>query len=231
MTTRIVLRGIVPHLELGGYAAIEARTGEEAIDLTRDCNPSLVLLDILLPGIDGFETCLRIRAFSSVPILMLTGMGDPRDRVRGLDLGADDYLPKPFSHKELIARIRALLRRIGDGFSAAETGVEMFGEIAIDQRRRSVAVSGRPVDLTPMEYKLLLTLAENSGRVMEHREILGTAWGPGYRNDVSYLRVSVRRLRTKIESDPSAPRYLKTARRVGYVFRPPDDPPEDLEIT
>ena len=214
------MQGIVRHLEIGGYAALIARTGEEAIALAHDCNPALILLDILLPGINGFEACLKIREFSSVPILMLTGMGDPKDRVRGLNLGADDYLAKPFSQAELIARIRALLRRSGNGAAAGEPEQETFGAMSIDHRRHRVEVGGQPVKLTPMEFKLLQTLAENSGRVMEHRELLGTAWGPGYRNDLGYLRVTMRRLRTKIETDPSAPRYLKTARRVGYVFHP-----------
>ncbi len=212
------LRGISRHLELEGYGVLTARNGEDAIGLTRECDPALILLDVIMPGIDGFETCRRIRDFSFIPILMLTGMNDPRDRVRGLNIGADDYMPKPFTHDELIARVRALLRRSNGARSMDITGVETYGHIVLDTIRRSVTVDKARVELTPMEFRLLLTLARNAERVVGHRELLGTAWGPGYRDDVEHLRVCIRRLRTKIEPDPSEPKYLRTARRMGYIF-------------
>ena len=214
----LALNGFRHSLVASGYKVVTASRGAFAVGLVHDCRPDLVLLDVIMPDVDGYEVCRRIREFSAVPIIIVSGLSDPLDRVRGLKAGADDYVGKPYFFEELLARVRALLRRTRAGL-APKNGVSIeYGPLHIDRRAHAVTVRGEPVDLTPMEYKLLLTLAENAERVLDHGELLGTSWGPGYRRDVGYLRVYVRRLRMKLEEDPSRPEYLRTVPGVGYVF-------------
>jgi len=204
-----------------GCTVLPAYTGEEAVALAAEHRPDLIILDIALPGIDGFDVCARIREFTDAPILMLTAKDEEMDKVRGLELGADDYITKPFGHLELLARIRAVLRRAqmpqpisrGRQFSA--------GPIAMDFGRREVTVKGKPVRLTPTEFNLLQQLARHAGQVLPHETLLARVWGPEYRREMDYLKVYIRRLREKLETDPQNPQYILTEYGVGYWFRKP----------
>lgn len=199
-----------------------ARSGQEALQILDDWLADLVILDLVMTGLDGFAVCQQIRQQSTIPILVLSGRQADQDKVRALDLGADDYLTKPFSRDELMARVRALLRRARQSMSAAP--VLEDDRLRIDFGRRLVAVEGKEVRLTPTEYGLLEQLATNPGKLMTHSVLLQRVWGPEYRNELDYLRVFIRRLRRKIERDPSAPQYILTEPRAGYRFRSPDQP-------
>ena len=194
-----------------------ARSGQEALHVLEDWPADLIMLDLVMNGLDGFAVCQQIRQQSTVPILVLSGRQADQDKVRALDLGADDYLTKPFSRDELLARVRALLRRAHQHASPAP--VLEDGRIRIDFGRRLVAVDGQEVRLTPTEYGLLEQLAANPGKLMTHSVLLQRVWGPEYRNELDYLRVFIRRLRRKIERDPSEPQYILTEPRAGYRFR------------
>ncbi len=200
-----------------GYTILEARSGEEALETLRSERPDLVLLDINMPGISGLETCREIRSNSDVPIIMLTVRNTEKDKVHALDAGADDYVVKPFGVGELLARIRAALRRAG----AAEP-VPPFAssELQIDFERRKVTVKGRPVRLTPKEFELLRYLVANSGKPVSHRRLLQAVWGPDYGEETEYLRVFINQLRKKIEPDSRRPRYIHTDPWIGYRFDP-----------
>ncbi|HVC33647.1 MAG TPA: response regulator transcription factor [Chloroflexota bacterium] len=199
-----------------------AGSGQEALQILEDWPADLIVLDLVMTGLDGFAVCQQIRQQSTVPILVLSGRQADQDKVRALDLGADDYLTKPFSRDELLARVRALLRRARQATSAAP--VLEDGRIRIDFARRLVVVDGQEVRLTPTEYGLLEQLATNPGKLMTHSILLQRVWGPEYRNELDYLRVFIRRLRRKIESDPSEPQYIVTEPRAGYRFRSPHRP-------
>lgn len=218
-----VVRLVTEILEAIGYQVVAACNGESAIDMMALEQPDLVLLDILLgEGPDGYEVCRRIREFSDVPVIMLTAKAQDSDILQGFDAGADDYLIKPFNAKELVARVRAVLRRTkrpSDGVAA----VLLCGDLEIDFARHSVKVRGRPVSLTRTEYELLRQLALNANRVMEHERLLTEVWGPEYRNDVDYLRAYIRYLRSKLEADPSNPRYIVTLHGVGYMLACPEN--------
>lgn len=198
-----------------GYRVIEASSGAECLSLLRSSNPDLIVLDIMMPEMDGREVCQRIRSEENlIPILMLTARTQSRDIVAGLDCGADDYMPKPFDMDELLARVRALLRR---GQSTMRMRVVGDGEIVIDVQTRRVTVKGIPIDLTPTEYSLLAILAENAGNVVPHDTLLKSVWGPNSQHDQDYLKVYMWHLRRKIE--PAAgrnPRLLLTEWGVGY---------------
>jgi len=201
-----------------GYAVMEARSGEEALEKMRSERPDLVLLDMNMPGMGGLEVCREIRNFSDVPIVMLTVRNTEKDKVRALDAGADDYVVKPFSMEELLARIRAALRRA----TPAETVPPFVSpELQIDFERRRVSVKGKAVRLTPKEFELLRHLVANSGKPLSHRRLLQAVWGPDYGDETEYLRVFINQLRKKIEPDPSNPRYIRTDPWVGYRFEPP----------
>jgi two-component system KDP operon response regulator KdpE len=198
--------------------------GVSGVEALRERAPDLVLLDIRLPRQDGFETLRQIRLVSSVPVLIITACGDELDKVRGLEGGADDYVTKPFSHLELLARVKAVLRRaelppVGLDGSAYDDGY-----LLIDYARRLVQVNGAPIALTPTEYNLLAHLARNATFVLPHRLLLGKVWGEEYESETDYLRVYVRRLREKIERTPDAPEYIHTVRGVGYRFMPKPPP-------
>ena len=200
---------------------IGASGGEEALDVLGEEHPDLVLLDIAMPGMDGFETLKRIRELSDVPVIMLTAKDSVLDKVKGLELGADDYVTKPFDHLELLARVKAVLRRLDMPQPVSRAPSFSSGDLAIDFASRQVTVKGEPVALTAIEYKLLYHLVRNAGRVLPHETLLAKVWGREYTDEIDYLRVYMRRLRRKIEDDPDEPRYLLTERGVGYRFRAP----------
>jgi two-component system KDP operon response regulator KdpE len=196
----------------------EARTGEEAFEQVRTERPDLILLDVNMPGISGLETCREIRASSDIPIIMLTVRGTEHDKVQALDAGADDYVVKPFGSEELMARIRAGLRRVASTDSLAPF---VSNDLKIDFEKRSVLVKGEPVRLTPKEFDLLRHLVANQGKAQGHRRLLQAVWGPDYGEETEYLRVFINQLRKKIEPDPKKPRYIHTEPWVGYRFEPP----------
>ena len=200
---------------------ITAASGEEALSLVTGKSPDLIILDIRLPGIDGYEVCTRIREFSSTPIIMLTAKGEEREKVQGLRLGADDYITKPFGAEELVARVESVLRR--SNIPEVESPpILTVRELSIDFVQRKVTIEGQEVSLSPTEYRLLRCLAVNAGRVIVHEELQGNVWGPEYREHYEGLRVYIRRLRQKIEKDPENPAYILTKPGIGYMLAPPD---------
>ena len=211
-------RFIRMNLELEGYRVSEAASGMEALDKVREELPDLVLLDVMMPELDGFETLQHIRETSNVPVIMLTVKNEEEDKVRGLELGADDYVTKPFSPRELASRVKALLRRAEMPAPAEKTKLEIDDRLAIDFQRHEVWVDGESVKLRPTEYRLLYHLVNNAGWVMSHEVLLSKVWGPEYRDEVQYLRLYVNYLRQKIEIEPSQPQYILTERGVGYRF-------------
>jgi two-component system KDP operon response regulator KdpE len=213
-----MVRFVRMNLELEGYQVAQAGTGMEALEKVRDDLPDLVLLDVMMPEMDGFETLARLREISTVPVIMLTVKGDEEDRIRGLELGADDYVTKPFSPRELASRIRAVLRRAEMPSPVAKTTVEIDDHLQIDFRQREVIVDGKRIGLRPTEYRLLYHLVNNAGWVMTHEMLLSKVWGYEYRDESGLLRLYITYLRQKIEPDPSHPRYILTERGVGYRF-------------
>jgi len=213
-----VIRLVTEVLRTVGYDVIAASNGETAIEMTAMEQPALILLDIMFPqGPDGFEACRHIRQFSDVPIIMLTAMAKENDRLRGFDAGADDYLTKPFSAKELVARVRAVLRRTHQPDETITASLTC-GELDIKFARHSVKLSGKEVRLTRTEYSLLRQLALNPNRVMLHRDLLNAVWGQEYVDDIDYLRAYIRYLRMKLEKDSSNPKYIITSPGVGYML-------------
>jgi two-component system KDP operon response regulator KdpE len=206
------------NLDLEGYEVFEAENGMSALQRVRDDMPDLVLLDVMMPDLDGFETLARIREMSSVSVIMLTVKGDEDDRIKGLDLGADDYITKPFSPRELVSRIRAVLRRVEPPKTQTEEPLAIDDDLAIDFPRREVIVRGARIKLRPTEYRLLLHLVENAGWIVPQETLLAKVWGPEYRDDTQLLRLYINYLRKKIEPDPANPRYIFTERGVGYQF-------------
>ena len=200
---------------------LTANDGEKGLDLFFEEQPDVVILDVSLPEMNGFDVLRRIRQVSDVPVLMLTAKAEEMDKVKGLELGADDYITKPFSHLELFARIKAVLRRaeLPPPISAAPSFT--FGDLAVNFDSRTITLNGRPIKLTPTEYNLLYHLVRNAGRVLSHETLLAKVWGDEYRNDVDYLKVYVSRLRNKLEDDPERPHYILTERGLGYRFARP----------
>ncbi len=198
---------------------IGADNGETGLDLIEQEQPDVVLLDIAMPGMDGFETLRRIREFSDVPVIMLTAKDDVLDKVKGLELGADDYVTKPFDHLELLARVKALLRRLDMPQPTSRAPSFRSGELTVDFAAQEVRRRGEVVPLTATEYKLLYHLVRNAGRVLRHETLLAKVWGREYVDEIDYLRVYIRRLRRKLEEDPERPRQILTERGVGYRFR------------
>jgi two-component system KDP operon response regulator KdpE len=206
-----------------------AGAGEPGLDLVEQQKPDLVLLDIGLPDLDGYEVLRQIRAFSDVPVVMLTARDDTLDLVKGLELGADDYVTKPFNHLELLARVKAVLRRLD--MPAPATRVPSFrsSELEMDFARQEVRLAGQLVELTPTEYKLLYHLVRNAGYVLTHGTLLAKVWGREYVDEVDYLRVYVRRLREKLGDDPEHPRFIRTERGLGYRFLAASEPSSAAE--
>ncbi len=206
-------------MQWSGCQVVHAGDGATAVDLVESTSPDLVILDIGLPGMDGFEICRRIREFSDVPIIMLTVRDEEIDKVRGLELGADDYITKPFGHMELLARIKAVLRRAEMPLPTAAAADYEDGRLSISFGQRQVRVNGAPVKFTPTEYNLLYHLVRNAGQILPHDTLLAKVWGREYKGETDYLKVYIRRLREKIERDPQNPQLILTERGVGYRFR------------
>jgi len=207
---------------------IPAATGKRALELVEEAAPDLVLLDIGLPDIDGYEVLRQLREFSDVPVIMLTARDDTLDKVKGLELGADDYVTKPFNHLELLARVRAVLRRLDMPMPRSRAPSFRAGDLEMDFNIPEVRLQGEPVELTPTEYKLLYHLVRNAGRTLTHGTLLAKVWGREYVDEVDYLRVYVRRLREKLGDNPDHPRYIRTDRGLGYRFiLSPSEPPAE----
>jgi two-component system KDP operon response regulator KdpE len=213
-----MVRFVRMNLELEGYQVADAKDGMGALDKVRSELPDLVLLDVMMPEMDGFETLQRLREISTVPVIMLTVKGDEEDRIRGLELGADDYVTKPFSPRELASRIRAVLRRAEMPTPVAKTAIQIDDRLSVDFRQREVIVEGERIRLRPTEYRLLYHLVNNAGWVMTHEMLLSKVWGYEYRDETGLLRLYITYLRQKIEPDPGNPRYVFTERGVGYRF-------------
>jgi two-component system KDP operon response regulator KdpE len=212
------LKYVSANLRARGYDIVTASNGREALEAALKTQFDLVLLDLMMPGMDGFEVCQKLRQTSEVPIVILSARGQERDKVKALDMGADDYLTKPFGVEELLARVRAVLRR-GTPVAQAATQRANVGDLEVDFEGRRVRVKDAEVRLTPTEFNLLAFLVKNAGKVMSHRTILQSVWGPEYGQENDYLWAYVCRLRRKIESDPDNPKHLVTEAGVGYSFR------------
>jgi DNA-binding response OmpR family regulator len=213
------LRLLEANLRTEGYQIVTAQNGKEAIETFSAHPVDLILLDVMMPLMDGFTVCQRIRQYSNVPIIILTAKGEEQDRVRGLDVGADDYLVKPFSVMELLARVRAVLRRA----QVAETGQERYfthGNLCIDHARAEVWSDEHMVFLSATEYRLLLQFSHNIGKVLSAEDLLVSVWGQEYRSDKEILWVTIARLRQKVEDDPHAPRHIVTRSGLGYLMPP-----------
>ena len=207
------------NLEHDGFQVVEAHRGMEAVNELRTKMPDVVILDVMMPDIDGFEVLQLIRETSTVPVIMLTAKGEEDDRVRGLELGADDYVTKPFSPRELVSRVRAVLRRTEPANPASEGGTIVVDEhLKMDFGRREVKLDGELVKLRPTEYRLLYHLVQNAGWVLTYDQILAKVWGYEYRDEPHYVRLYVNYLRQKLEKDPANPIYILTERGVGYRF-------------
>lgn len=215
-----IVRMIRMNLEHDGFAVIEANTGEQGIEQIRTKMPNLIILDVMMPGIDGFETLSMIREFSQIPVILLTAKGEEEDRIHGLELGADDYVTKPFSPRELVSRVRAVLRRTeGVGPSGSSNDViQVDDRLKLDFGKREVWVEGKLVKLRPTEYRLLYHLVQNAGWVMTYDQLLAKVWGYEYHDETHYVRLYINYLRQKLEKDPANPKYILTERGVGYRF-------------
>jgi two-component system, OmpR family, KDP operon response regulator KdpE len=216
------------NLEVEGYRVVEAANGYEALDRLKQDLPDLVILDVMMPELDGFETLRRIRAVSNIPVIMLTVRNEESDRIRGLEIGADDYISKsPFSPRELLTRVKALLRRTFTPSPARKTTIVVDKDLTIDFSKREVWVRGEKVTLRPTEYRLLYHLVNNAGRLMTHETLLSRVWGHEYRDESHYLRLYITYLRQKLERDPAHPKYILTERGMGYRFRELEPPATD----
>jgi len=220
-----ILRFVRAELESDGYRVLVATSGRQAIDLHEAERPALVILDLIMPDMDGFDVLRRLRVAARTPVIVLTARASDIDKIRGLDLGADDYLTKPFNPEELAARIRAVLRRTRATGAIEPLNRFVTGDVEVDMDRRRVSVAGEDVSLSPTEWQLLANLISNAGRVILHEDLLGMTWGPEYRNDLQYLRVWVSRLRRKLGERPGRPSLIRTVPGVGYIIREaePDD--------
>ena len=213
-----MIRFIRMNLELEGYQVIEASDGLQALDQVRKHLPELVIMDVMMPKMDGFEALSLLREISTVPVILLTVKSDEEDRIRGLELGADDYVTKPFSPRELVTRVGAVLRRADWPAPPPRTVLTIDDRLSVDFNRHQVIVDGERIDLRPTEYRLLNHLIQNTGWVVPHDTLLAKVWGYEYRDETHYLRLYINYLRKKIEVDPSKPKYILTERGVGYRF-------------
>ena len=215
-----IVRGLKIILRGAGYAVEAAETKADALAALAARPPDALVLDLVLPDGQGVDVCREVRTWSQLPIVVLSAVGDEREKVRALDAGADDYITKPFGTDELLARLRAVLRRSGDGGSSP---VIELGELVIDLTDRSVSRGGEPIHLTRIEFELLRVLAQHHGRLVTHRQLLQEVWGPEYGAETHYLRVHVAHIRSKLEPDPSRPTYVITEPGVGYRLRDPEN--------
>jgi len=214
-----IIKFLRANIEASGYDVLSAMDGAEALQTFEMELPDLVILDIMMPKMDGFEVCRRLREWSQVPIIMLSARGDESDKVKCLDLGADDYITKPFGKDELTARVKAVLRRTETAAAIPTQPSFTSGDLKINFVKREVTVAGREVKLTPTEYGLLQEFVLNTGKVLTHTHLLNKVWGPEYRDEREYLHVFIPRLRAKLEADPTNPKYITTVSGVGYQFR------------
>lgn len=214
-----IRRFLRPAMEAAGFALVESVDGKSGILSASQSSPDVIVLDLGLPDLDGLEVVRRVREWSRVPIIILSARGQEQDKVAALDAGADDYVQKPFGVAELIARIRVALRHTAAGSADRPDATFAAGELTVDLARREVHRAGELVHLTPIEYRLLLTLIRHAGLVLTHRQLLKEVWGPGHAEEVPYLRVFMRQLRQKLEAEPARPRHLITEPGVGYRFR------------
>ena len=206
------------NLELEGFQVLEATNGVAALDQVRKHIPELIILDIMMPQLDGFKVLRMLREFSNVPVILLTAKGEEEDKVRGLELGADDYVTKPFGARELISRVKAVLRRTQSTVEPGEAVIHVDDRLSVDFNKREVIVEGQRIKLRPTEYRLLYHLMENAGWTVPHEQLLAKVWGYEYRDETHYVRLYVNYLREKIEADPSNPKYILTERGIGYRF-------------
>ncbi len=213
-----MLRFIRLNLEHDGFQVIEAVKGHEALDKMRTDMPDMILLDVMLPDLDGFEVLKMVREISNIPVIMLTAKGEEDDRVRGLELGADDYVTKPFSPRELVSRVKAVLRRVEMEGAEEVDVIQVDDRLKIDFNRREIWVENELVKLRPTEYRLLYHLVQNAGWVLTYDQILSRVWGYEYRDEPHYVRLYINYLRQKLEKDPADPQYILTERGVGYRF-------------
>ncbi len=213
-----MVRFIRLNLEHDGFQVVEAYNGSQAMEQIRTNLPDLVLLDVMMPDIDGFEVLRMIRETNNIPVIMLTAKGDEEDRIRGLELGADDYITKPFSPRELVSRVRAVLRRTDTTTTSTRDIIEVDDRLKIDFNRREVWVDGELIKLRPTEYRLLYHLVQNAGWVLTHEQLLTKVWGYEYRDEPHYVRLYINYLRKKLEEDPADPKYILTERGIGYRF-------------
>jgi len=216
-----LLRLVTRNLEFEDYAVLTARDGKQALDLILQHTPDAVLLDVMMPRMDGFTVCQRVREFSAVPIILVTARGKDQDKVRGLDMGADDYLTKPFNVDELLARVRAVLRRAQFAVNEPDQMLQTLltiGELTIDSAQHLVKMKGQEVGTTPIEYRLLSYLAQNVGRVLTQDLLLEHVWGTDYIGESHMLQVNINRLRRKLESDPTHPHFILTKVGIGYFL-------------
>jgi two-component system KDP operon response regulator KdpE len=216
-----ILNFLQAKLKALGYEVIVAGDGREAVEQAQAQDPDLIVLDLLMPRMDGFETLKELRSFSQVPVIILSARGADADKIKGLDLGADDYLQKPFNPDELVARIEAVRRRLEPGGRRGEPEELSIGDLTINFRGRKVLVDDQEVHLTRIEWLLLSELAHNLGRLMTYEELLSRVWGPEYRDDVQTLRTWISRLRYKLEKDPNNPGLIRTMPKTGYIMEQP----------
>ena len=209
------------NLKIAGYDVLTAGDAHLTLEILNTEAPDLILLDVMLPEVDGYELCKRIREFAATPIIMLTAKVEDADKVKGLKLGADDYITKPFNVQELLARMEAVLRRTQSSPEVNSPRSFTFGDVYVDMVQRRVFVRGQEVTLTLTEYKILVQLVTNAGRVLLHGELLTRVWGPEYRDEVGYLRAYIRHLRQKLEEDPHDPKYVLSKPGIGYMFASP----------
>ncbi len=213
-----MVRFIRMNLEHDGFIVADALNGKQAIQKMRDVNPDLILLDVMMPDMNGFEVLETIREVTNVPVIMLTAKGEEDDRVRGLEKGADDYVTKPFSPRELVSRVKAVLRRTEGATGSMHGLIEVDERLKIDFDRREIWLEGKLVKLRPTEYRLLFHLVQNTGWVVSHDQLLQKVWGYEYRDEPHYVRLYINYLRQKLEQEPANPKYILTERGVGYRF-------------
>jgi len=221
-----MVRFIRMNLEHDGFQVTEAFNGKQAIQRLRDVSPDLILLDVMMPDLDGFDVLEMVREVSSVPVIMLTAKGEEDDRVRGLEHGADDYVVKPFSPRELVSRVKAVLRRTEAASGSMHGLIEVDERLKIDFDRREIWLEGKLVKLRPTEYRLLFHLVQNAGWVVSHDQLLQKVWGYEYRDEPHYVRLYINYLRQKLEPDPSKPCIILSSPGVGYMLAGPDKVPD-----
>lgn len=216
-----ILNFLSHKLKASGFSVLTANNGKTGLEQALAQEPDLIVLDVVMSGLDGFETLKQLRSFSSVPVIILSAKESSGDKIKGLSLGADDYLPKPFDPNELVARIEAVRRRSESAAQRKRPEPLSIGKLTIDFNRRTVAISGEEKKLTRIEWLVLSELARNTGRLMLYEELLARVWGPEYRDDVQLLRTWVSRLRHKLEEDPTNPQLIRTVTKTGYIINQP----------